>query len=148
LDLEELAILLLVIAFAVAGGFAVYRFRRKPHKVLTLLVTANIVFDVLAVAIWLFPWAQWSVYRISYVAAIAEAGVAAAVFAVALYGLKVQMAWAPKLAIVLTVVQRVFATYIFFPSPALAFTLIWSLLIIAFAVLAIKNTRRSLSAIS
>jgi hypothetical protein len=129
---------MLVIVLAAVGAFLVYKYRRDPRRILTRLVTANIVFDVLAMVLWLFPETQWSVYQLCYMAAIAEAGAAAAVFALALYGLKKRKVWAPKLALVLTIVQRLFATYIFFPSPALALTLIWSLWIVAFAVLTIK----------
>lgn len=137
--LDELILLLLVIAFAAAGALLVYKYRRNPHKILTRLVAANIVFDVSAMVLWLFPETQWSVYQLGYMAAIAEAGVAAAVFAVALYGLRKHKAWAPKLVLVLTVVQRAFATYIFFPSPALALTLVWSCIIVLFAVLTIRT---------
>ena len=137
--LDEFILLMLVIVLAAVGAFLVYKYRHNPHKILTRLATANIMFDILAIILWLFPETQWSVYQLGYMAAIAEAGAAAAVFALALYGLKKHKAWAPKLALVLTIVQRLFATYIFFPSPALALTLIWSLWLVAFAVLTIKT---------
>ncbi len=136
--LDELILLVMVIALGVIAAFLVYKFRRNPHKVLTRLVAANIILDITAAVTWLFPETQWSVYQLGYMTAIAEAGLAAAVFAVALYGLRKRKTWAPKLALALTVVQRVFATYIFFPSPALALTLIWSILVAAFAVMDLK----------
>jgi hypothetical protein len=51
-----------------------------------------------------------------------EAALAAALFALTLFGLSKKQKWAPILAIVITVTQRVFATYVFFPSPAIAIT--------------------------
>ncbi len=79
--------------------------------------------DIAAMVIWLFPETHWSVYQLGYMAAIVEA----AVFAIALYGFRKRKTWAPMLALAMTVIQRLFATYIFFPNPALALTLIWSL---------------------
>jgi len=137
--LDELILLSLVIIFAVAAGLLVYRFKKNPRKILTRLVAANIILDITAAVIWIFPETHWSVYQLGYMAAIAEALAAAAVFAVALFGLKKNKTWAPMLVLALTVAQRVFATYIFYPSPALALTLVWSVMLAAFAVLTIKN---------
>jgi len=139
--LDELILLVLVMSFAVAAGLLVFRSRKNPRKILTRLVAVNILLDVAAAAIWIFPETHWSVYQLGYMAAIAEALAAAAVFAVALYGLKKNKSWAPILVLTLTVAQRVFATYIFYPSPALALTLVWSLMLATFAVLTIKNQK-------
>jgi hypothetical protein len=112
----------------------------KPQKVLTRLLALNIIFDILAIAIWaLFPTIQWSIYRLGFSIVGTEAALAAALFALTLFGLHKKQKWAPILAIIITVTQRVFATYVFFPSPALLLTLIWSLLIIYFAYKEIKN---------
>jgi hypothetical protein len=115
-------------------------FHGKTHKTLTLLVALNIVFDLIAIAIWaVFPNLQWSIYRLGFSIVGTEAALAAALFALVLFGLHKKHKWAPILAIIITVTQRVFATYVFFPSPALLLTLIWSLLIIYFAYKEIKN---------
>jgi hypothetical protein len=114
---------LLVIAFTAAGAFLVYKFPQNFNR----LVAENIVLDIAAMVIWLFPETHWSVYQLGYLAAIVEAEVTAAVFAIALYGFRKRKTWAPMLALAMTVIQRLFATYIFFPNPALALTLIWSL---------------------
>ncbi|HSV49651.1 MAG TPA: hypothetical protein VLH35_04985 [Candidatus Acidoferrales bacterium] len=60
-------------------------------------------------------------------------------FAVTLFGLLKKKKWAPILALVVTVNQRVFATYVFFPSTAIFVTLIWSLVIIYFSYRDIKS---------
>jgi hypothetical protein len=49
---------------------------------------------------------------------------AAAVFSIIYVGLVKNKKWAPYLAIILTVTQRVFATYVFFPSTASGITTI------------------------
>ncbi len=137
--LDEFILLVMVVGLAAVAAFLVYRNRRSPQKILTRIVAANIILDVTAMVLWLFPETQWSVYQLGYMAAITEAGIAAAVFAAAFYGLRRGKTWAPKTALVMTIVQRVFATYIFFPSPALLLTLVWSIMLAAFAALSIKN---------
>jgi hypothetical protein len=112
----------------------------NSHKILTYLVGANIVLDIIAIAIWAAaPATQWSIYQIGFTIVGAEAAVAAALFAVALFGLIKKKKWAPYLSVVVTVNQRVFATYVFFPSTAIFVTLIWSLVIIYFAYRDIKT---------
>jgi hypothetical protein len=114
----------------------------NPHKILTRLIVANIVWDLLAAAIWTaLPATQWSIYQLGFVIASVEAIVASALFSLTLYGLKKKKNWAPVLAIVVTVAQRVFATYVFFPSPAIALTLIWSLVIFFFAYKTMKTPK-------
>lgn len=109
-------------------------FDANPHKTLTRLIALNIVFDIVAIAIWAaFPAVQWSIYQLGFAIVGAEAALAAALFAVVLFGLRKKRKWAPVLAIAITVAQRVFGTYVFFPSPAIAVTLIWSLVIVYFA---------------
>jgi hypothetical protein len=54
--------------------------------------------------------------RLGFTVVGTEAAVAAVLFAVILFGLMKKKSWAPILAIAVTVVQRVFATYVFFPS--------------------------------
>jgi hypothetical protein len=109
----------------------------NPHKTLVRLVTLNIIFDVVAVAVWaVFPAVQWSIYRLGFSIVGTEAALAAAVFGLTLlFGLRKKQKWAPLLVIAVTVTQRVFATYVFFPSPAIALTLVWSLILIFFAYL-------------
>jgi hypothetical protein len=48
---------------------------------------------------------------------------------------------APILAIAITLTQRVFAFYVFFPSIAIPIPIIWSLVIIYFAVKDIKTSK-------
>ena len=132
--LDEILLVLVVILSIVLAVFSARKFGAKPHKILIRMVAANIVLDLIAIAIWgVFPSTQWSIYRLNFLIVGAEAGLAAAMFALTLLGLTKRKTWAPFLAIALTVTQRVFATYIFFPSSALAVTLIWSLTIIYFA---------------
>lgn len=117
-------------------------FITNHHKILTGLIGLNIVFDLAAVAIWAaFPAIQWSIYRLGFIIVGAEAIIAATLFALTLFGLLKKQKWAPILAIAITVAQRVFATYVFFPSPAIAITLVWSLIIIYFAYIATKTNQ-------
>ena len=112
------------------------------HKVLTVLVGANIALDIIAILIWgLAPATQWSIYHLGFTIVGAEAAVAAGLYAVTLYGLNKKRSWAPKLAIASTVAQRIFGTYVFFPSLAILITLTWSLIIIFVAYQTIKHNQ-------
>jgi hypothetical protein len=115
----------------------------NPHKKLTRLITANIVLDLMAIAIWAaLPADTWNgMYRLDSLIAGSEAALAAMFFTVTLFGLKKRQTWAPILAITITVSQRVFAAYVFFPSIAIPIPLIWSLVIIYFALKDIKTSR-------
>ena len=54
-------------------------FRSKHHQGLTILVAANIVFDMLAIAFWAaFPTTQWSIYQLGFLTVFTEAAIAAA----------------------------------------------------------------------
>jgi len=128
-------------ALAVAGLIILVSHYRKtnPHKVLTAFVALNIVLDVLAIAIWtVFPATQWSIYQLGFTIVGPEEALAAALFTLTLFGLMKKNKWAPFLAITLTIIQRSFAAYVFFPSTAIPVTSIWSLLIIYFAYRDIK----------
>ena len=130
------------IMLAVAGSIILGSSYKKTnaHKILTLIVSSNIVLDSIAISIWtVFPSTQWSIYQLGFTIVGTEAGVAAAVFAFVLFGLLKKKNWAPLLAIALTVTQRIFATYVFFPSKALLVTLMWSILIIYFAYADLKS---------
>ena len=59
--------------------------------------------------------------------------VIAVVHIIALYGLMKQMKWAPKLIIVITVVNRALALILYFISPAFVFWAVWSIILIALA---------------
>lgn len=109
------------------------------------LVAANIVLDIVAIAIWAaLPSGTWNgMYRLDSFIASVEAAVAAALFAVTLFCLKKNLKLAPILAIVLTVAQRVFAIYVFYPSYFIPVPLIWSLLIIYYAIKDLRNQRNS-----
>jgi hypothetical protein len=115
----------------------------NAHMTLTRLITANIVLDIIAIAIWAaLPANIWNgMYRLDSLIAGSEAALAAAFFTVTLFGLKKRQKWAPILAITITVSQRVFAAYVFFPSIAIPIPLIWSLVIIYFAFKDIKTSR-------
>ena len=115
----------------------------NPHKILTLLVTANIVLDIAAIAIWaVLPANTWNgMYRLDSLIAGSEAALAAVFFALTLFGLKRKKKWAPILAIAVTVTQRFFAVYVFFPSIAIPIPLIWSLVIIYFAIKDIRVSK-------
>jgi hypothetical protein len=115
----------------------------NPPKTLTLLITANIVLDITAIAIWAaLPANTWNgMYRLDSLVAISEASLAAMFFAVTLFGLKKRRNWAPFLAITITITQRVFAVYVFFPSIAIPIPLIWSLIVIYFSFKTIKHQK-------
>ena len=115
----------------------------NPHKILTRLIAANIVLDIIAIAIWAsLPANTWNgMYRLDSLIAGSEAALAAAFFGVTLFGLKKRQTWAPILAITITVSQRIFTAYVFFPSVAIPIPLIWSLVIIYFAFKDIKTSR-------
>jgi hypothetical protein len=116
----------------------------NPHKTLTLLIASNIILDFAAIAVWIaLPDNTWNgMYRLDSFIACLEAAVAAAFFVVTLFGLKRRQKWAPILAIAITVTQRVFAVYVFFPSIAIPIPLIWSLVIIYFAFKEIKISKK------
>ena len=133
MEICESIFLLTVIAFIIIATLLARTFREKPHKMLVRLIAANMVLDIIAIAIWTFPETQWSIYRLGVLIVSAEAAVAAALFALTLYGLVKRKKWAPILAIILPIIQRVFGTYVFFPSTAISVTTIWSLVIIYFA---------------
>lgn len=117
-------------------------FNLTYHKVLTVLVAANIALDIIAVLIWgLNPQTQWSIYRLGFTIVGAEAAIAAGLYSVTLYGLTKKRGWAPKLAIAITIAQRIFGTYVFFPSLAILITLAWSLIIIFVAYQTIKHNQ-------
>jgi hypothetical protein len=115
----------------------------NTHKTLTLLIAANIVLDITAIAIWAaLPANTWNgMYRLDSFVAELEAALAAVFFGVTLFGLRVRKKWAPFSAIILTIIQRVFAVYVFFPSYAIPIPLIWSLIIIYFAFKDIKTSQ-------
>ena len=126
----------------------------NPHKILTGLIAANIIFDSIAIAIWaIFPGTQWSIYRLGFSIIGTEAAIAAALYAIILFGLIKRKNWAPFFAISMTVTQRVFSNFAFFPNPSdivnqplilipNAATLIWSLIIIYFAFKDVKTQKK------
>lgn len=115
-----------------------------PHKTLTRLIAANIVLDITAIVIWAtLPPDTWNgMYRLDSLTAMIEAAIAAVVFGLTFLGLKSNKKWAPLLAIAITVIQRVFAVYVFFPSIAIPVPLIWSLVIIYFAVKSLRAQQK------
>jgi hypothetical protein len=138
--LDEILQYVVVIIAIITALYVVKRFSRNPHKTLILLVAGNIILDVVAIAIWgLFPATQWSIYNLDFLTVGIEAALASILFALTLLGLIKTKKWAPILAIIITVNQRVFTNYVFFLSIGNAITLTWSLLIISFAYKDIKR---------
>jgi len=115
------------------------------HKIFMLFILINIIGEIGNVAFW---WAN-SASRaaslnnsiIGVAAGIGNALIAgtivllviAVVHIIALYGLMKQMKWAPKLIIVITVVNRALALILYFISPAFVFWAVWSIILIALA---------------
>jgi hypothetical protein len=140
MHLDEILQYVVVIIAIITAIYVVKRFSRNPHKTLIRFVAANIILDVVAIAIYgLFPATQWTIYQLDFYIVGIEAALAAVMFSLTLFGLIKTKKWAPILAIGLTVTQRAFATYVFFPSIGISLTLIWSLLIIYFAYLNLKR---------
>jgi hypothetical protein len=108
------------------------------------LVAANIALDIVAIAIWAaLPAGTWNgMYRLDSFIASVEAAVAAVLFALTLFGLKKNLKWAPIMAIILTVAQRAFAIYVFYPSYFIPVPLIWSLMIIYFAIKDLRTSQK------
>jgi hypothetical protein len=98
-----------------------------------------VVFDVIAIAIWVTMPATRTRLNLGFEIVSLEAAVAAALFALTLIGLLRRQKWAPSLAIAVPIAQRIFGTFVFFPSPAIAITLAWSLLIIYSAYIDMKT---------
>jgi len=137
--LDEVLLVVFIILSAVIAAFLARKHGAKPRGILTRLVAANIVLDILAIGLWgIFPATQWSIYRLNFLVVGAEAAAAATLFALTLFGLTKRKKWAPLLAIVVTITQRVFAAYVFFNFSNLI-PLAWSLMIIYFAYKEIKN---------
>ncbi len=109
------------------------RFKSNPHRTLIQIVALNVAFDVIAIAVWAAIPATTTQLSLGFTAVAGEAAIAAAIFTITLYGLVKRQKWAPPLAIAVTVLQRTFGTYVFFPSPGIALTAAWSILLIYFA---------------
>ena len=113
----------------------------NSHRMLTRLVALNIVFDAIAIATWTaLPSSGGNLHYIDPSVASIEAAIAIVLFAATLFGLIKKQNWAPKAAIAITIIQRTFATIVFFPSPGILATTIWSAIIIYFAYKTIKST--------
>ena len=108
------------------------------HRIFTRLVWLNIALDVLSIPIWIaLPLTQTSfsgaTLIVDPVLAIVDAILAAAVFALALFGIIKKKKWGTYLAVTATIAQRVTGLFIFAPNIFMAIEVIWSLLIIFFA---------------
>ena len=114
---------------------AMYRHFRFVSPQLPL----NVVFDVIAIAIWVTMPATRTWLNLGFEIVSLEAPVAAALFTLTLIGLLRRQKWAPSLAIAVPIAQRIFGTFVFFPSPAIVITLAWSLLIIYSAYIDMKT---------
>ena len=86
--LDEILLVLIIIVFIAIAVYSARKFGSRPHRILTRMVAANIVLDLIAITIWgAFPATQWSIYRLGFLIVGAEAGLAAALFALTLFGL-------------------------------------------------------------
>jgi hypothetical protein len=115
------------------------------HKIFMLFILINIIGEIGNVAFW---WAN-SASRaaslnngiIGVAAGIGNALIAgtivllviAVLHIVAFYGLMKQLKWAPKLIIIITLVNRALALILYFISPAFVFWAVWSIILIALA---------------
>ena len=91
-------------------------FRNNPPKTLTRLIALNIVFEIVAIAIWNgLPGSEGNLHYINKSVASIEAAIAAMLFTITLFGL-VKKKWAPKTVISITIIQRIFATTVFFQA--------------------------------
>lgn len=139
--LDEILSIIITVLAAVIALYLARTYGAKHHKMLTRLVAANIVLDAKAILIWAaFPATQWSIYRLGFSIVGTEAALAAAFFGMTLFGLIKRKTWAPVLAVALTITQRAFAPYVFFPSSAIALTIIWSLTIVFIGYKELKNS--------
>jgi hypothetical protein len=115
------------------------------HKIFMLFILINIIGEIGNIAFW---WANSASRAVSLnnsiigvAAGIGNALIAgtivllviAVVHIIALYGLMKQMKWAPKLIIIITVVNRALALILYFISPAFVFWAVWSIILIALA---------------
>ena len=109
----------------------------KTHNILKWLIALNIIGDLISIPFWLvlptMANTQGSTLTVDTSIAIADAAVAAALFAIALYGIIKKQKWGSILAIILTVTQRVVGFFMFQLNVGVAVEVIWSLLIIYFA---------------
>ena len=110
---------------------------KNPHNVLKWLIALNIIGDLISIPFWLvlptMANTQGSTLTVDATIAIADAAVAAALFAIALYEIIKKQKWGSILAIILTVTQRVVGFFMFQLNVGVAVEVIWSLLIIYFA---------------
>ncbi len=114
-------------------------FESNPHKILTRLVALNVVLEVIIIIVWFsLPGAGNNLHFIGTTEAIVEAAIAVGLFSIALFGLTKKQQWGPVLVIAVTVAQRLFGTYVFFPRPGIIATLIWSIIIVYFGYRTIK----------
>lgn len=119
---------------------------KNPHRMLKRLVGLNIAFDVLSIPIWIafnFTSSSLSTTTVNanVPAAIVDAVVAAAVFAVAIYGLVDSRKWGAYVAIAATIGQRVAGLFIFPLNVGMAVEIVWSLLIIFFAYRVLRQPK-------
>jgi hypothetical protein len=111
-----------------------------PYRMLIRLLWLNLAFDLLSIPIWFaFSIAQNNITSTSTLSAnptvaILDAAAAVGLFAIALMGVIRKQKWGSYLAIATTVLQRVAGVFIFQLNLAMALEVIWSIIIIYFAV--------------
>jgi hypothetical protein len=122
-----------------------------PHKTFVRLVGLNIAFDILSIPAWIAlsftasPLST-STLTVNTSVAIVDAAVAAAIFAMALFGILGRQKWGGYLAVATTVAQRVTGVFIFDLNVGMVVEGVWSLLIIYFAFKTMHQTQPQLPA--
>jgi hypothetical protein len=120
-----------------------------PYRMLIRLLWLNLAFDLLSIPIWFaFSIAQNNIAPTSTLSAnptvaILDAAAAVGLFAVALMGVIRKQKWGSYLAIATTVIQRVAGVFIFQLNLGMALEVIWSIIIIYFAVGNLRQSKNS-----
>jgi hypothetical protein len=131
--------------------------KNRIHTVLVLFVLLNIVGDIGNVILWhANPSSQLSIVPVlnagipsngGYIysllgdaAATLAVGstiltVVAVIYAIALYGLLTKKTWGALVVIVVSVVNRIFAVFLYELSPAFAFWGVWTIILVVVAYL-------------
>lgn len=112
--------------------------RHNPRRPLSYMVGLNVVFGLVAIAIWyLIPSTQTTLQLDMWVAVV-NAAVSSALFGVALFGIVKKQSWGAVLACGITVSQRILGGFIFDLNVGMVFMFAWTVLMVNFAYLELK----------
>ncbi len=119
---------------------------QNPRKTLIRLVGLNIALDAFSIPTWIAVLltstsTSPNTLTANTNVAILDSAVAAAVFAVALFGVITTKKWGVYLAVAATVGQRVVGAFLFSLNGAMAIEVAWSLLIIYFAYRVLQQSK-------